>query len=66
MIVQLCDVKERNIGLLDMIPIFTKELADIPNAKILVQIPNDMGGSDPIEFFIQGQDMFALEKIKNL
>ncbi len=64
MTIQLCDVKNRNIGLLDMIPIFTKELSDIPNARILVQIPNDMGGADPIEFFIQGQDMFALEKIK--
>lgn len=65
MTVQLCDVKKRNIKLLDMIPIFTNELADIPNAKILVQIPNEMGGADPIEFFIQGQDMFVLEKIKN-
>ncbi|MFH1049994.1 MAG: efflux RND transporter permease subunit [bacterium] len=65
MTIQLCDVKKRNIGLTDMIPIFTKELADIPNSKILVQIPNDMGGGDPIEFYIQGQDLFAIEKIKN-
>jgi len=65
MTVKLCDVKDRNIKLTDMVSILTNELADIPNAKIVVQVPNRMGGgTSPIEFFIQGQDMFGVEKIK--
>ncbi|MFC2130853.1 efflux RND transporter permease subunit [Bacteroidota bacterium] len=65
MLVQICDVKERDFGLTDMIPVLTRDLADIPNAKILVQIPNEMGGGDPIEFFVLGQDMDVLAGLEN-
>lgn len=64
--VQLTDAKDRNIGLLDMISSFTGELADIPNAKIKVDVGSHMGGQEaPIQFFLLGQDLDELETLKN-
>ncbi|WP_337873403.1 efflux RND transporter permease subunit, partial [Ignavibacterium sp.] len=64
--VKLVDVKERDTKLLDMISIFTKELADVPNAKIKVDVGEDMGGGEaPIQFFLLGQDLDELERLKN-
>lgn len=64
--VKLVDVKERDLKLLDAIPIFTKELADIPNAKIKVDVGEDMGGGEaPIQFFLLGQDLEELERLKD-
>lgn len=64
--VKLVDVKERDTKLLDMISILTKELADVPNAKIKVDVGEHMGGSEaPIQFFLLGQDLDELERLKN-
>ncbi|WP_337867141.1 efflux RND transporter permease subunit [Ignavibacterium sp.] len=64
--VKLVDVKERDTKLLDMISIFTKELADVPNAKIKVDVGEDMGGGEaPIQFFLLGQDLDELERLKD-
>jgi hydrophobic/amphiphilic exporter-1 (mainly G- bacteria), HAE1 family len=64
MTVQLCDLKNRDKRILEWIPIFTEELSYIPNAKILVQLPNEMGGGDPIEFYVLGQELEKLDKLK--
>lgn len=64
--VKLVDVKERDLKLLDAIPLFTKDLADIPNAKIKVDVGEDMGGGEaPIQFFLLGQDLEELERLKD-
>ncbi|MFN3872786.1 MAG: efflux RND transporter permease subunit [Ignavibacterium sp.] len=64
--IKLIDVKERDLKLLDAIPLFTKDLADIPNAKIKVEVGEDMGGGEaPIQFFLLGQDLEELERLKD-
>ncbi len=64
--IKLVDVKERDLKLLDAIPLFTKDLADIPNAKIKVDVGEDMGGGEaPIQFFLLGQDLEELERLKD-
>lgn len=65
--VQLVDVKEREIGLEDMISVFVNELADIPNAKIKVDVASGMGeGGAPVQFYLMGQDQEELIKYKNI
>ncbi len=67
MLVQLSDQKFRELKHEEFIPIFTKELSDIPNAKILVQLQDNMeSGSAPIEFFLLGQDQEVLDNFKNI
>ncbi|MBK9096735.1 MAG: efflux RND transporter permease subunit [bacterium] len=64
--VQLVDVKERDAKLLDMISLLTSDLADIPNAKIKVDVGSRMGGEEaPIQFFLLGQDLDELERLKD-
>jgi HAE1 family hydrophobic/amphiphilic exporter-1 len=64
--VQLSDAKDRDVKLSDIISIFTSELADIPNAKIKVDVGSRMGGEEaPIQFFLLGQDLDELERLKN-
>jgi len=64
--VQLSDVKDREVGLLDMISLLTADLADIPNAKIKVDVGSRMGGQEaPIQFFLLGQDLDELEILKD-
>lgn len=63
--VQLVDAKERTTRHTDMIGVFVKELADIPNAKIIVDVNDDMGeGGSPIQFYLMGQDLAKMEEIK--
>jgi HAE1 family hydrophobic/amphiphilic exporter-1 len=65
--VQLVDSKEREIGLEEMISKFTEELADIPNAKIKVDVASTMGpGGAPVQFFLMGQDQEELIKYKDI
>ncbi len=65
--VRLVDVSLRKIGLLDMISIFVKELADIPNARIKVDVAAQMGeGTAPITFYLLGQDVDKLDELKNV
>ena len=64
--VQLSDAKDRDLGLLDLISVLTADLADIPNAKIKVDVGSRMGGQEaPIQFFLLGQDLDELEKLKD-
>lgn len=65
--IQLSDAKQRDLKLLDMISILTADLADIPNAKIKVDVGSRMGGEEaPIQFFLLGQDLDELEKLKDI
>ena len=65
--VQLDDAKDRDVKLSDVISIFTADLADIPNAKIKVDVGSRMGGEEaPIQFFLLGQDLDELEKLKDV
>jgi hydrophobic/amphiphilic exporter-1 (mainly G- bacteria), HAE1 family len=65
-IVQLVDVKDRDVTMSEMVPVFVGELADIPNARIAVDFANNMGGPGaPITFYLLGQDLDKLEELKN-
>ena len=65
--VQLVDAAERNIALQDMISVFVKELADIPNARIKVDLGSSAGGpGSPVEFFLMGQDLDKLDQYKDV
>ena len=49
-----------------MISIFVNELADIPNAKIKVDLGSHTGGPGAqIQFYLLGQDLDKLEELKN-
>jgi HAE1 family hydrophobic/amphiphilic exporter-1 len=49
-----------------MISVFVKELADIPNARIKVDLGSSAGGpGSPVEFFLMGQDLDVLDHYKN-
>ncbi|MGB8317196.1 MAG: efflux RND transporter permease subunit [Ignavibacteriaceae bacterium] len=64
--IQLVDVKQREIGLADMISVLVKELADVPNAKIKVDLGSHTGGPGAqIQFYLLGQDLDKLEELKN-
>jgi hydrophobic/amphiphilic exporter-1 (mainly G- bacteria), HAE1 family len=65
--IQLDDAKDRDAKLSDMISVFTSELANIPNAKIKVDVGSRMGGEEaPIQFFLLGQDLDELERLKEV
>ncbi len=65
--IQLVDAKEREYGLQEMITKFVKELSDVPNAKIKVDVGQNMGGPEaPIQFFLMGQDLEELERLKDV
>lgn len=64
--IHLVDAKDRSRGIEEMINVFINDLADVPNAKINVGIMDQGAGPGaPIEFFLQGQDLEELERIKN-
>ncbi len=64
--IQLSDVKERDIHVQEMISVFVKELSDVPNTRIKVDLASQMGGPGaPVEFFLMGQDLDELEKYKD-
>lgn len=63
--VQLVDVNKRDKKISDMIEIFRNEITEIPNAKVKVDYGSGMGGQEaPIQFFLLGQDLDQLERIK--
>ena len=65
--VQLVDANERDISLQDMISVFVKELADIPNARIKVDLGSSAGGpGSPVQFFLMGQDLDKLDQYKDV
>jgi len=66
MVVQLVDVKQRDLGIQKMISKFVEELSDIPNAKITVDFASSMGGPGAqVQFYLMGQDLNKLEELKH-
>lgn len=63
--VKLVDARERERNSREMADLLTRELADIPNARIKVSSSTSMmGGSSPVEFYLQGLDNERLEQLK--
>jgi len=66
MVVQLVDADKRDIGIQDMVSVFVKEMSDIPNALIKVDLASQMGGPGAqVQFYLLGQDLKKLEMLKN-
>lgn len=66
MLIQLVDEKDRNISLQEMVSVFVKDLADIPDARIQVDLASGMGGPGaPVQLFLMGQDLETLEQLKD-
>ncbi len=64
--IQLVDANQRDASLQEMITRFVKDLSDIPNARIKVDVGQHMGGGEaPIQFFLMGQDLNELERLKD-
>lgn len=65
--VQLVDADKREKTLKDMIALFVKQLADVPNARITVNYGSSMGGQNmsPIQFFVLGPNLNEVTKLKN-
>ncbi|MFP4368564.1 MAG: efflux RND transporter permease subunit [Candidatus Kapaibacterium sp.] len=65
--VHLLPAGERELGLQDMIANITKDVSNIPNARIEVKKLEGMGGPGaPIEFFLSGPNLDTLEKYKTI
>ncbi|MCJ7553011.1 MAG: efflux RND transporter permease subunit [Ignavibacteriaceae bacterium] len=64
--IQLVDVKERSRRIEEIISVFVRDLAAVPNAKIKVDLGSTMGGGGaPVQFFLLGQDLEQMDAIKN-
>lgn len=59
------DQREKKLGY--YIDAFVKEFSDIPNARLItVDYKNNMGGGTaPLQFFLQGQDLQVLNDLKD-
>lgn len=63
--VKLTDAKERKRSAMDLAGLLTKDLADIPNARIKVSSSASMGGrGSAIKLYLQGQDNKRLDELK--
>lgn len=63
--VRLVDKRYRDIGIQEMIQKFVKDLSDMPNTRIAIDVGADRGaGGAPIQLFLQGQELEKLEEIK--
>ncbi len=63
--IKLVDRKLRNRKPIELASLLTRDLADIPNARIRVSAISTAGGGDaPVNFFLQGQDNDRLELLK--
>lgn len=63
--IKLVDRKLRNRKPIELASLLTRDLADIPNARIRVSAIATTGGGDaPVNFFLQGQDNDRLELLK--
>ncbi len=63
--VKLVDAAQRTLSSNQMSNRFIKELSDIPNALIRVSPVSSIGsGQAPIQFYLMGQDVDVLERIK--
>jgi len=65
--IKLCDAKERNFSINQMINYIIKDLENVTNIKTIVR-PGEIisGGQYPIQFYILGQDIDTLEKYKEI
>lgn len=64
--VTLTDANQRTAHVQEYISKFIEELADIPNAKIKVDLGTTMAGpGSPIEFYLMGNNPEKLENLKN-
>lgn len=63
--VKLVNAEEREVTSSQVANLFTRELSDIPNARIRVSASaSGPGGEAPIQFFLLGQDVDQLELYK--
>lgn len=63
--IKLVEAKDRKLSSREVADLLTRELADIPNARIKVSSSASMmGGSSPVEFYLQGVDNERLEQLK--
>lgn len=63
--VKLIDSSQRDFSSQDFVSTLMQELADIPNARLIVSAQMGVGGGgSPIEFYLQGQDNEQLELLK--
>lgn len=61
--VKLINKQDRKISDKELAAVITKELADIPNAKIRVSAVSGFStGSAPVDFYLEGQNLAMLEK----
>ncbi|MEF3694238.1 MAG: efflux RND transporter permease subunit, partial [Candidatus Cloacimonadota bacterium] len=63
--VKLVHSSQRKLSTTQMISVLSKDLADIPNARVMVKTQGGFGGGEGIEFFLQGQDNDKLEELKS-
>jgi len=66
--IKLVDRQDRKYSANQLVDILTKELADIPNAKIKIagsSMGMGGGGRSAVEFMLEGQDIDRLEQLKN-
>ncbi|QLH54189.1 MAG: Efflux RND transporter permease subunit [Candidatus Kapaibacterium sp.] len=65
--VKLCDSKDRQVSIDDMIRLIINDIRDIPNIKTIVRPGEFISGLQyPIQFYILGQDIDTLEKYKEI
>lgn len=63
--VKLVHYKQRKLSTTQMISVLSKDLADIPNTRIMVKTQGRFRGGEGIQFFLQGQDNDKLEELKS-
>lgn len=65
--VKLCDSKDRNVSINQMIDTILLDLKNVTNIKTIVR-PGEVisGGQYPVQFYILGQDVDTLERYKEI
>ncbi|MCX7908151.1 MAG: efflux RND transporter permease subunit [Ignavibacteria bacterium] len=65
--IKLCDSKERDISVNQMIDTIINDLKNVTNIKTIVR-PGEVisGGQYPVQFYLLGQDVDTLEKYKEI
>jgi HAE1 family hydrophobic/amphiphilic exporter-1 len=69
MTIKLIDSRERALRVPDLIAIFTKDVCDIPNAKIVITASSGQQSGPPpnqLSFSLMGPDVDTLEKYKSV
>ena len=69
MTVKLIDSRNRVLRVKDLVPMFIRDVSDIPNAKIIVAASSgqqDGGAMGGLQFSLMGNDLDTLEKYKEI